>query len=99
MYPLSAGDKVESPGRPKQVEFPGESREHWGTQSVPCFSAWYWFTNECQETTLSKENKNLKRLKRTMPFNAVETVLAAMSQLRKTKNSHRLDVVSGNIVP
>lgn len=27
MYPLSAGDKVESPGRPKQVEFPGESQE------------------------------------------------------------------------
>ena len=34
-----------------------------------------------------------------MPFNAVETVLAAMSQLRKTKNSHRLDVVPGNIMP
>ena len=27
MHHLSTGDKVESPGRPKQVEFPGESQE------------------------------------------------------------------------
>ena len=27
MHPLSAEDKIESPGRPKQVEFPGESQE------------------------------------------------------------------------
>ena len=34
-----------------------------------------------------------------MPFkNGEETVLAAMSQLRKTKNSHRLDAVPGKIV-